>query len=346
MRKEKHLIKWLLVISVTTLIILVIIMILKVSEFQGDARVINYAGRARGATQRLIKQELTGHENDELIYKLDAILDELSTGKGDNNLKLLNDDNYRSSLQIQIVAWEKLKEAIYNTRENKEYVETLYILSEEYYALSEVTVDAAEIYSANLASMLRNLKLVIATISFIILGIILALSYNLLRLARINNNLNQVAYIDTLTKLPNRTHCEIRMREVGIINKNTQICCLMFDLNNLKTTNDDLGHKAGDNLIISFANILRSSAPDKMFIGRFGGDEFVGIITDTSENEIELFIKLLINNVDKHNNDDNTIKISFAYGYAFSSSYENISIYDLLGQADKRMYILKARMKT
>lgn len=47
---------------------------LSMKNMQGNSRVINYAGIVRGATQRLIKQELNRSENDTLIQELDTIL--------------------------------------------------------------------------------------------------------------------------------------------------------------------------------------------------------------------------------------------------------------------------------
>ncbi|MFQ7551475.1 MAG: hypothetical protein ACLRMZ_15560 [Blautia marasmi] len=51
-------------------------------SLQGNARVINYTGVVRGATQRLVKEELEGRRDDALIDKLDGIIEELRTGKG------------------------------------------------------------------------------------------------------------------------------------------------------------------------------------------------------------------------------------------------------------------------
>ena len=45
----------------------------------------------------------------------------------------------------------------------------------------------------------------------------------------------------------------------------------MFDLNNLKTVNDTMGHSAGDQLILNFAKLLCSVIPEKDFVGRYGG---------------------------------------------------------------------------
>ena len=53
--------------------------------------------------------------------------------------------------------------------------------------------------------------------------------------------------------------------------------CIMFDLNNLKTANDTMGHSARDRLIMDFTRLLRSVILDKDFVGRYGGDEFTSI---------------------------------------------------------------------
>ncbi len=60
-----------------------------IDDLQGNARVINYIGIVRGATQRLIKKELNHLPDDELIQSLDHILSGLSSGCGDLNLRKL-----------------------------------------------------------------------------------------------------------------------------------------------------------------------------------------------------------------------------------------------------------------
>ena len=61
---------------------------------------------------------------------------------------------------------------------------------------------------------------------------------------------------------------------------------IMFDLNNLKRANDTYGHAVGDQLITNFARLLRNAIPAKDFVGRYGGDEFIAIITQTTKKEI------------------------------------------------------------
>ena len=87
---------------VLVLIGLVVAIIVQVNRLQGTARVINYAGLVRGATQREIKLEITGIANDDLIEYLDDILSGLKYEKGSYDLVRLDDDEYQKKLDTQM----------------------------------------------------------------------------------------------------------------------------------------------------------------------------------------------------------------------------------------------------
>ena len=57
-------------------------------------------------------------------------------------------------------------------------------------------------------------------------------------------------------------------------------------MNDLKVVNDSLGHLAGDTLIMNFAHIIRTSIPEKYFVGRYGGDEFIIIYAGASAEQV------------------------------------------------------------
>lgn len=83
---------------IVILIVLVAIMMVLIGKLQGTARVINYTGLVRGATQREVKLEITGNPNDELINYLDGILEDLKYKDGDYNLIKLDDNDYEKNL--------------------------------------------------------------------------------------------------------------------------------------------------------------------------------------------------------------------------------------------------------
>ena len=102
---------------IVILIVLVAIMMVLIGKLQGTARVINYTGLVRGATQREVKLEITGNPNDELINYLDGILEDLKYKDGDYNLIKLDNNDYEKKLDTQTAFWILLKDEIYKVRE-------------------------------------------------------------------------------------------------------------------------------------------------------------------------------------------------------------------------------------
>lgn len=84
-------------IIIFSLIWMIAVGILILSLFQnlGYAKVINYSGIVRGATQRLIKKEVAGKPDDDLISYLDDILYDLSSGEGTYDLVRISDTDYQ-----------------------------------------------------------------------------------------------------------------------------------------------------------------------------------------------------------------------------------------------------------
>lgn len=122
--------------------------LLSVLSIQGNARVINYTGVVRGASQLLIKEELHGEPNDALIDRLDRIIDELMTGNGENHLAKLPDPGYQSAMAALKESWLAIKDEIQAVRQGGE-PEQLYRLSEAYFKEADLAVSKAEEYTEN-----------------------------------------------------------------------------------------------------------------------------------------------------------------------------------------------------
>ena len=170
MEREKQSTRWKIVSMIARralmliLIVVVFLMMLQISYLQGTARVINYAGIVRGATQREVKLEIAGHQNDALSERLDSILTELKSGEGSNQLVSLQDKEYQHHLDVQIAYWEELKKEIEKVRrygyEHTEIIE----MSEAYFELADQTVSAAEHYSEKIAQHIRTLEIISAEV--------------------------------------------------------------------------------------------------------------------------------------------------------------------------------------
>ena len=284
-KDRKNLISILQSCLVLILVILVALMMVEIGNLKGTARVINYAGLVRGDTQRAVKLEITGTRNDELIAYLDDILSDLTSGEGHYELVKLKDAAYQERLDSQRAYWERLKAEVAAARQRGYENTQIVAMSETYFEMADETVSAAEHYSEKIAMKIRTIEILSALDMLCLVILIMLQTAMALKMARKNQLLEQKAYIDIHTGLPNKGSCEELLNNREILREPT--ACVIFDLNNLKTVNDTRGHSAGDQLILSFARLLRRVIPEKHFVGRYGGDEFVAVIYHTDRQEVE-----------------------------------------------------------
>ena len=124
------------------------------------------------------------------------------------------------------------------------------------------------------------------------------------------------------------------------------IAVLYVDVNNLKTINDDYGQDAGDELIVAVADELKRlrSTYSELDHFRVGGDEFVVVIKDATEERARDLSRILAIRIDRITlRKVNGEKVSAAIGFAFANN--NIRMNSLIHQADDDMYRNKKRMK-
>ena len=149
------------------------------------------------------------------------------------------------------------------------------------------------------------------------------------------NNLETVlraaAENDSLTGLPNR-YC-LKRDMVNSIDSDGTIAVLLFDVNFLKRVNDTEGHLAGDNLLRNSAACISECFGVEGFANcyRIGGDEFVALLKDCTEDEVKARIDKFV----KLTNDRN---VTVSVGYAYTESTDAKSLERLMEEADKRMY--------
>ena len=109
------------------------------------------------------------------------------------------------------------------------------------------------------------------------------------RLKRALVEINKLALYDTLTNLANRRLLDDRIAQTMASSKrNRNYCALLFlDLDNFKSLNDTHGHGIGDLLLIEVAHRLTSCVREVDTVARFGGDEFVVLLSQLGEDKTE-----------------------------------------------------------
>jgi GGDEF domain-containing protein len=94
---------------------------------------------------------------------------------------------------------------------------------------------------------------------------------------RVEYGYKQAALVDALTGVPNRRAFMGFAGQLSARRNGKPVTCLLFDLDNFKSVNDDYGHDAGDRVLTLFGEILTRHLPPGSF-GRLGGEEFAAIL--------------------------------------------------------------------
>lgn len=116
----------------------------------------------------------------------------------------------------------------------------------------------------------------------------------------------------------------------------SKLGAINIDLDEFKSINDTYGHKVGDDVLKNFVLLLNKAFKKKSKIIRMGGDEFIIIIENTSNEEIISHIRFL-NIITEVYNSVNKYPIKFSYSYCIYSNDFN-DIYDFFDHIDNKMY--------
>lgn len=103
------------------------------------------------------------------------------------------------------------------------------------------------------------------------------------------------ATLDALTGLNNRRQFEIRLKQEVSNSKrnNTQLCCMMLDVDYFKKVNDTYGHAAGDCVLRDVSEIIKTEIREYDIACRYGGEEFFIIFPQTNLKEASLVAQRL-----------------------------------------------------
>ena len=143
-----------------------------------------------------------------------------------------------------------------------------------------------------------------------------------------------LSFHDGLTGLYNRVYLEKEMERLDT-ERQLPIAIIMADSNDFKLINDSFGHEVGDEVLEKTAEILRNSCREEDIIARWGGDEFVIFLPQTTEEDVKTICQRIEEKCKKTRIKD--IPISLAMGYAIKNSTKK-DVAEVLKEADDMMY--------
>ncbi|MGB5918474.1 GGDEF domain-containing protein [Arcobacter sp.] len=148
--------------------------------------------------------------------------------------------------------------------------------------------------------------------------------------------LNRRGYTSVILKVENR-----------FVTFNSNYAIIFIDIDDFKEINDVHGHECGDVILKSFSTILKKLMREEDILCRYGGEEFVTLVSYTQEEEVYKYIKRVKEIIDSHKfiyNKDLSVKVGFSAGVSYRTKYNSYE--DAMKYADILLYKAKHEGKS
>jgi diguanylate cyclase (GGDEF)-like protein len=148
---------------------------------------------------------------------------------------------------------------------------------------------------------------------------------------------------DFLTKLYNRRALDefLEVKEAEFERHGHNFSVIMFDLDKFKDVNDNFGHDAGDAVLSAFAKILKKEARTEDVVGRFGGEEFMAILSETDTKGGVIFAQKVRKHVEKARFMYKGERIAVTVSCGVSERKLHSSLQSSINSADEYLYTAK-----
>lgn len=165
---------------------------------------------------------------------------------------------------------------------------------------------------------------------------------------KLKEELREMSLFDDLTHLYNRRGFKALSAQLlkRVKRYKNPFALFFIDIDKMKDINDSHGHLKGDVALIDFALILKNTFRESDIISRFGGDEFVILLEDVKENFAEEIEKRLSEKVGLYNEKkERGFGLSISVGVKYVENASDVTIDQVLHEADERMYKRKNKKK-
>jgi diguanylate cyclase (GGDEF)-like protein len=311
-----------------------------VQETRGISRLTVNVAELSGALLRI----KAGENGGEPWETVDRCVKSLVTGEADGSLSLMRGPVFEETIPRLSGDWEIFKVAALNagSERDDEFRQRLALLAKDAETLLAETAKYSNTSARGASDYIQLINLV-----FIIWVLICSAYYVAsLSVKQRAGDLSALAYIDSLTRIPNRADCERALNEYRENPPDKTIGVMMFDMNSLKAANDALGHSGGDRLIVEFGRILAEAAHGSGSVWRYGGDEFLALFAGDIPADADSFLRMVNEKTVSYNllHIDARERITFAQGFSRGNPKER-GIDKLIHDADRQMYERKREMK-
>ncbi|MEN2768153.1 histidine kinase N-terminal 7TM domain-containing diguanylate cyclase [Ornithinibacillus xuwenensis] len=171
---------------------------------------------------------------------------------------------------------------------------------------------------------------------------------NITERVELQEKLTMLASYDGLTQVYNRTYFmdQSEKRLAAMTDKGKDAALLLFDIDHFKRINDTYGHEAGDKVLCHIANIVKNSLRSTDLIGRYGGEEFIIFLPETSQEDAVDLAEIIRTRISESNVFiyENNIHVTSSIGIsqintASDNHYEAIKL--AVRKADHALYAAK-----
>jgi diguanylate cyclase (GGDEF)-like protein len=160
-----------------------------------------------------------------------------------------------------------------------------------------------------------------------------------------NQRLRHMSQTDALTGLDNRRHIETRIEEMfeHARRLGEPFSCVMVDLDKFKSVNDEYGHQAGDAVLRQLARILKHEVREIDHAGRYGGEEFILLLTGTVLDAAVTFAERVRKAIEAHTFtfENGSLKRTASFGVAAWPHPKVTTCDGLVRAADDALYVAK-----
>ncbi|CUA88627.1 diguanylate cyclase (GGDEF) domain [Pseudidiomarina woesei] len=159
-----------------------------------------------------------------------------------------------------------------------------------------------------------------------------------------NNYLLKRSNTDGLTQIANRQHFAEQAKQLLRDRRNYPMSLVLFDLDKFKAINDNFGHAAGDQALVTTAKIVQQSLREDDLFARYGGDEFILLLAKENLQGATNIVERIKQELAEAKNDDSQFTIQGSFGIVEIAPDESLKL--AIERADKQLLKQKTYART